>query len=367
MHEIFSELVEPRGTEAPRPSVSGQEVGGSFRIQSDEDSFPDLLADCERQPILADRSDLIARYLAWIGRNSSASTALHGAWFNLGVELTAAGDKPGAIEAYRNALALRPGFYPAAINLGTIMEFSGHPEDALAIWRQALQVDRARASLLEHRNRLIEGGRLAWQKTAKVLHLGCANHKTLPMIFRGAGWSEVRVEIDPPLRPDLMTRIKDPEGADGLFDAVYSPQAITYLHRHDVALTLQDMHKVLKPTGFTLITLLDLQELALHIGEGKLEQRLYMSPTGPVSSLELLYGSSVASGSPRTGFTSVTLAAALISAGFAAVLVQRDPSAFSLTAIGFRSTPNDEQLVMAQAQMLPAANRAAVLFTQPAQ
>jgi hypothetical protein len=213
---------------------------------------------------------------------------------------------------------------------------------------------------------LIEGGRLARQKAVKVLHVGCANNETLPMIFRGGGWTEVKVEINPPLRPDLMTCI----GADGLFEAVYSPQAITYLCRHDVALTLQDMHQVLKPTGFTLIRLPDVQELARHVAEGKLEERIYVSPTGPVSPLDLLYGCSVASGrargTPRTGFTSVTLAAALISAGFPAVLVQRDPPTFSLTAIGFRSTPDDEQLATAQAQMLPAAHRAAALFTPPA-
>jgi tetratricopeptide (TPR) repeat protein len=94
------------------------------------------------------------RYQAWIGRNSGASPALYAAWFNLGVELAASGDKAGATSAYQTVLALRPGFYPAAINLGTLMEAAGQPEAALAVWQQALQPEAARTGLLEYRAQL---------------------------------------------------------------------------------------------------------------------------------------------------------------------------------------------------------------------
>ena len=65
----------------------------------------------------------------------------------------------------------------------------------------------------------------------------------------------------------------------------------------------------------------------------------------------------------RTGFTSETLGAAMIEAGFAAALVQRTESAFLLTAIGFRSKPDREQLALAQARMLSAPDRPAVLYS----
>jgi hypothetical protein len=134
-------------------------------------------------------------------------------------------------------------------------------------------------------------------------------------------------------------------------------------------LALQEMRRVLKPAGLTFITSPDLQEVARYVAEGKLEDPLYMSPAGPIAPLDILYGHrpSVASGkafvTPRTGFTSATLGAALIKAGFAAVMVQRDPSAFCLTAIAFRSRPDKEQLARAQAQLLPAADRSVVLYT----
>jgi hypothetical protein len=130
------------------------------------------------------------------------------------------------------------------------------------------------------------------------------------------------------------------------------------------------MHRVLKPTGFVLIRLPDLQELARHVAEGRLEDALYMSPVGPITPLDMLYGhrlsleSGTAISAPRTGFTSATIAGALITAGFGAAMVQRDPSTFSLTAIAFRSRPDAAQLARAQTQMLPAVASPAVLYTQ---
>lgn len=120
----------------------------------DDDSFFDLLADLDRRGTTVSRNEIIARYQAWIGRNSGAAPTLYAAWFNLGVELSAAGDKAAATSAYQTALALRPGFYPAAINLGTLMEAAGQPEAALAIWQQALQPEETRSALLALRHRM---------------------------------------------------------------------------------------------------------------------------------------------------------------------------------------------------------------------
>jgi hypothetical protein len=374
MYETLSELLVPEFTEKITTSPSGQDSGDPLRGDAEADSFLDLLADSERFAITGNRGDVIARYQAWIGRNSAASIALYGAWFNLGVELAAAGDKAGAINAYQNALTLRPGFHPAAINLGTLMEAAGQPESALAIWQQALQPEEARAVLLDYRNRLAEACRIA-QDTAKVLlHIGRTDgHEKLPPVFCNPGWREIRRDIDPAVRPDFVAGMTDMRVvSNGNVDAVYSLHAINHLCPHEVPLALQEMHRVLKPTGFAFIMLPDLQEVARYVAEGKLEDPLYMSPAGPITPLGILYGHqpSVASGhasaTPRTGFTNTTLAAALIKAGFAAVMVQREPSACALTAIAFRNKPDKEQLARAQAQMLPAAYHPAVLYTAAA-
>lgn len=374
LSEQFSDLLSTQPlfvsefSEELRGPPSEQDGVGPSRL--DADSFLDLLGDLERHQGPYDRSHTIASYQSWIGRNSTASTALYAGWFNLGVELAGAGDKAGAIDAYHHALALRPNFYPAALNLGTLMESAGQPEAALAIWQQALQPEEARTALLEHRERIAEAYRGEQQDAASLLHVGCGayDREKLPSVFRHTGWREIRLDIDPDVEPDFVASITDMKViSNGVIDAVYSSHNIEHLYPHDVYLALKEMHRVLKPDGFALIKLPDLQEVARHIAEGKLDDPLYLSPMGPIAPLDILFGHrpSLARGNAfmahRTGFTSGTLAAVLIKAGFAAVMVQRDSTAFALAAVAFPSTPKREQLARAQAQML--IDHPAVLYT----
>jgi predicted O-linked N-acetylglucosamine transferase (SPINDLY family) len=104
----------------------------------------------------------IRLYQDWLDANAGRSPHLFAAWFNIGVALARDGDRARAVIAYRNALALRPDFHAAAINLGLSLEALGQTEEALRIWAGALQPDEARTGLLNHRARLLEQlGRLA--------------------------------------------------------------------------------------------------------------------------------------------------------------------------------------------------------------
>jgi predicted O-linked N-acetylglucosamine transferase (SPINDLY family) len=98
----------------------------------------------------------IALYRGWITVNTGGARMLHGAWFNLGVELSRAGAPADAILAYRSALALKPDFHPAAINLGLLLEQAGRTDAALQTWAQAVQPDAARTALINQRGRLLE-------------------------------------------------------------------------------------------------------------------------------------------------------------------------------------------------------------------
>ena len=206
---------------------------------------------------------------------------------------------------------------------------------------------------------------------AEVLHVGCGSYarEKLPPVFH-ARWREIRLDIDPEVRPDFVASITDMRViSDGSVGAVYSSHNIEHLYPHEVPLALREMCRVLRPDGFALIKLPDLQEVARYVAEGRLEDPLYMSPMGPITPLDILYGHrpSLARGNVfmahRTGFTCATLGGALVGAGFAAAMVQRDPSAFCLTAVGFRNRPGEEQVARAQARMLPAADQPAVLYT----
>jgi len=114
--------------------------------------FQDLLA------VLPDTGSGLARiaaYRDWIASNPTSPQQFAG-WFNLGVELAQSGDLVGAVAAYRQALALQPRLDQAAINLGLALETLGDPDQALAVWEQALQPATMRITLLNQRGRLLE-------------------------------------------------------------------------------------------------------------------------------------------------------------------------------------------------------------------
>jgi SAM-dependent methyltransferase len=242
------------------------------------------------------------------------------------------------------------------------------PEAALAVWQQALQPEDVRTTLLEHIARIVQAQE---HSAAEVLHVGCGAYSRakLPPVFSHAGWREVRLDIDPTVQPDLVASITDMRIIpNDRFDAVYSFRNVEHLYPHEVPAALQEMLRVLKPSGFALIRLPDLQEVARHVADGNLDAPLYLSPMGPIAPLDIMYGhrDSLASGNlfmaHHTGFIDRTLGAALIQAGFAAALVQRHAPSFSLTAIAFKSKPSAEGQIRAQAQML-LAEYPAVLFT----
>lgn len=97
----------------------------------------------------------IAAYRGWLAANPT-SPQRFAAWFNLGALLSSAGDRATAMIAYRQALALKPDLHQAAVNLGLALEADGRAEEALALWRDAVQPDAARTALLNHRGRLLE-------------------------------------------------------------------------------------------------------------------------------------------------------------------------------------------------------------------
>ena len=182
-------------------------------------------------------------------------------------------------------------------------------------------------------------------KTRTVLHVGCGapNPAKLPAAFFPAGaWTEMRLDIDPDVMPDIVASITDmamvPEGA---VDAVWSAHHLEHLASHAVPVALAEFFRVLAPGGFALVTMPDLQQVAALVAEGRLEDAAYISAMGPIAPLDMLYGyrPALASGNAfmghRTGFVAATLQAHLEQAGFQAVRVQRDGH-FALWASGVK-------------------------------
>ncbi len=186
---------------------------------------------------------------------------------------------------------------------------------------------------------------VAATQTKTVLHVGCGayNPNKLHQRFNRDEWRELRFDIDPDVKPDILGDMTDMAAVgDESVDAIWSSHNIEHLYPHQVEVAFREFQRVLRPGGFVFITLPDIQAVARHVVEGNLEEPLYVSPAGPVSAIDILYGfrPSLARGNlfmaHRTGFTAGTLATRLENVGFQAVKVQSVK--LDLWAVGYKGS-----------------------------
>ena len=187
----------------------------------------------------------------------------------------------------------------------------------------------------------------------RLLHVGCgrANPNKVPAPFRGAGWQEVRLDIDPAVAPDVVASITDmAEVADGSVDAVFSSHNIEHLYAHEVPRALAEFHRVLKADGLLLIACPDLQAAAALVADDKLTETAYTSPAGAIAALDMIYGhrASLARGrihmAHKSGFTRKVLMAAVRAAGFASVAAARRPEAYELRLVATKDRRDEAQI-----------------------
>jgi|EndMetStandDraft_2_1072991.scaffolds.fasta_scaffold51498_3 SAM-dependent methyltransferase len=160
----------------------------------------------------------------------------------------------------------------------------------------------------------------------RILHVGCGGD-ALPSWLAG---EETRLDIDPATEPDIVASMTD-MGRIGEYDVVYCSHALEHLFLHEIRPALREFRRVLKPGGRAVVIVPDAQ------GVSPTEEVLFVSPAGPVTGLDLLYGmrSRIAACpymAHRYGFVSMTLEAEMAHAGFAHAVVKRVPD-FNLLAV----------------------------------
>ncbi|NMG14909.1 class I SAM-dependent methyltransferase [Aromatoleum bremense] len=166
-----------------------------------------------------------------------------------------------------------------------------------------------------------------------LLHVGCGSFdiRHLPAYFQDGSWDELRYDINEAVEPDLIGTLQDMSMIeDGTIDAIYSSHNIEHVWSFEVPQVLAEFMRVLKPDGFAVVLCPDILSVAQAITKGFLGQTLYMSPAGPISAIDIMYGfqHDIEKGNlfmaHKTAFTAQTLAAALAAGGFAGSAVARD-------------------------------------------
>ena len=191
-------------------------------------------------------------------------------------------------------------------------------------------------------------------ETQVLLHVGCGpqTKQNTTEGFKSDNWREIRLDIDPNVKPDIIGTMTDMSGvASESVDAIFSSHNIEHLYPHEVMVALCEFMRVLKPDGFVVVTCPDLRSICALVADDKLTETAYVSPAGPIAPIDMMYGlrSSMARGNlymaHRCGFTEKVLSATLYQAGFKMVGVASRPHAFDLWALASKSDRGEEEML----------------------
>ena len=180
----------------------------------------------------------------------------------------------------------------------------------------------------------------------KFLHVGCGHNKKehTTKVFNTDAWEEVRLDINPTVNPDIISSIQDMSSIlDSSYDAIFSSHNIEHIFAHEVIDTFKEFRRVLKDGGYLILTCPDIKSVCSVIASGKVNNKLYDSPAGPIYPLDILYGfrQSIASGNEfmvhKYGYTAETMHLIMNEAGFNSFCVAEAEGTYSLWLIAYNN------------------------------
>jgi SAM-dependent methyltransferase len=168
----------------------------------------------------------------------------------------------------------------------------------------------------------------------RVLNAGSGPRRTsrAHAFFPPAEFEEVRIDVEAAVAPDLLGSFCDMRAlvADESFDALWSSHSLEHLDDHQVLPALREFRRVLKPSGFAIVTCPNLSAIVRLLSSYDLDEVVYASPAGPIRALDMLYGhaASIAAGhaamAHRTAFTVPRMGRLATDSGFAEARVVED-------------------------------------------
>jgi len=193
------------------------------------------------------------------------------------------------------------------------------------------------------------------------LHVGCGPlDKSFCLGFENDDWSEIRLDIDKDVNPDIVGTLTDMNSVKtGSVDAIYSSHNIEHIFPHEIPIALKEFYRVLNDDGIVVITCPDIQSVGEAISQDKVMEPLYDSPMGAVTPFDILYGhrettmNSNIFMAHKSGFTYSLLDRVFSEAGFEARVGGRRPEGFDLYLVAFKQKKSDEELTKIATPFLP--------------
>ena len=172
---------------------------------------------------------------------------------------------------------------------------------------------------------------------------GIENANPLPTYFDS--WQQIRVDIDPAVKPDIVADITDlSQISDASADAVWAAHCVEHLFVHQVPLAFREFKRILRSDGFVCVIVPDLQTVGRYIVADRLQEAIYESDAGPVTAHDVVFGFGAAlarghkSMAHRCGFTPSMLQQSFMQQSYGEILIRRNVEKLELVALA-RITP----------------------------
>jgi len=195
-----------------------------------------------------------------------------------------------------------------------------------------------------------------------LLHVGCGpQDKSDLKGFNSDDWSEIRLDIDKDVNPDIVGTLTDLSLVEtASIDAVYSAFNIDHIYPHEVPITLREFYRVLRDDGIVVITCPDMQGVCEAIAQDKLLDVLYESSSGPISPIDVLFGNrrEVSDGNEfmakKGGFTYSELDRVFFDARFKTRVGGRREEMYELFLVAFKQEKSNEQIQKIAIPFIPS-------------
>jgi SAM-dependent methyltransferase len=187
------------------------------------------------------------------------------------------------------------------------------------------------------------------QRDRLLLNLGSGPHQAILLPAYFDDWTQVRVDVDPSVEPDIIADLTDLSPIPGNHaDAVWASHCLEHLYEHQVITALREFRRVVREDGFVCVIVPDLQAVANYVAADRLNEPIYDSPAGPITPHDIFfgYGAAIASGrtsmAHRCGFTPGVLQSCFEQLRFGEVVLRRRDQALELVALARVQPSKDE-------------------------